>query len=110
LDPQLSSQVRKVTYAVKNSSTNLLPKWKRFCRQVGLKESILPRDVKTRWNSSFDMLDAALAYRDVYALITGLKETGLRDYELEEEDWKLVKEIRDVLAVSSSLPHPNYLT
>ena len=56
------------------------------------------------------MLDAALAYRDVYALITGLKETGLRDYELEEEDWKLVKEIRDVLAVSSSLPHLNYLT
>ena len=63
-------------------------------------DKLLPRDVTTRWNSTFDMLDVAYSHRKALDLMTQDRANGLRDFELNEEEWKLVKELRDVLKVS----------
>ena len=62
----------------------------------------MPRDVTTRWNSSFDMLDFAPDYRPAVDAIIDEKEMKLRQYELSDKDWKIVKQLRDVLKVCPS--------
>ncbi|EKM77869.1 hypothetical protein AGABI1DRAFT_15849, partial [Agaricus bisporus var. burnettii JB137-S8] len=74
---QMLSKVRKLEYAVKNSSTSHLPHWKRYCREAGLEEQILPRDVKTRWISTYLMLEAAVDYRAVYNRLVRHDKAGL---------------------------------
>jgi len=66
----------------------------------------MPRDVITRWNSTYDMLVFALEYRQAIDDISGDRE--MRKYELEEEDWALVQQLCDILAVRPSRL-PNYL-
>lgn len=61
----------------------------------------MPRDVTTRWNSTYDMLVFALEYRSAIDEISGDRE--MRKYELEEEEWDLVRQLCDVLEVSHSL-------
>ncbi|KIL59370.1 hypothetical protein M378DRAFT_55595, partial [Amanita muscaria Koide BX008] len=57
------TKLRKVAFAIKNSSTKLLPRWRTICKELGLVVRMMPRDVKTRWNSTFDMLEFAIEYR-----------------------------------------------
>ncbi|KAH9959715.1 hypothetical protein BGW80DRAFT_1133897, partial [Lactifluus volemus] len=66
-------QLRQFAYAVKNSSTILLPEWKRAIKKVAMKDAdpkkavadhIMPRDVSTRWNSTYDMLKFAHSHQD----------------------------------------------
>ena len=60
---------------------------------------IMPRDVSTRWNSTYDMLKFAYLYRDAIDKITGERALKLRDYELLESEWETVKHLRDSLKV-----------
>ena len=60
---------------------------------------MMPRNVSTRWNSTFDMLDFAVEYQEVLDLITGNQKMKLRQYELDEEDWEIATKLRDVLKV-----------
>lgn len=59
----------------------------------------MPRDVSTRWNSTFDMLDFAIDYRLALDTITSEREMKLRQFELSEEDWETAVHLRDVLKV-----------
>jgi hypothetical protein len=61
---------------------------------------MIPRDVRTRWNSTYDMLDFAIEYRDALDTITGDRDMNLRQYELSKDDWKVAIQLRDVLKVS----------
>lgn len=61
----------------------------------------MPRDVATRWNSTFDMLEFALEYRTAIDRITDKCKLGLGEYELDDEEWILAKELHDVLKVSA---------
>lgn len=47
-----------------NSPTSLLPAWEAAVKEAHLDPRRMPRDVATRWNSTFDMLDFALRYRE----------------------------------------------
>ncbi len=61
----------------------------------------MPRDVVTRWNSTYDMLIFALEYRRAIDKISGDRE--MRKYELDEEEWSLVKQLCDILEVCGPL-------
>lgn len=64
----------------------------------------MPRDVRTRWNSTFDMLDFAVDYRKAIDIITDERDMKLRKYELSDTEWDLAEELRDILKVSTLFP------
>ena len=100
-------QLRKLAYAIKNSTTIILPRWNEIIEQSALtpgskkKLSVrkMPRDVSTRWNSTYDMVKFACTYRDPINKITDDRSMKLRDYELKDHEWKIVEELRDCLKV-----------
>ncbi|KAJ7444249.1 hypothetical protein B0H11DRAFT_2089741, partial [Mycena galericulata] len=47
--------------------------WKQLLLDLQMPHKILPHDVKTRWNSTYDMIVAALKYRRAYREFTGLE-------------------------------------
>jgi hypothetical protein len=59
----------------------------------------MPRDVATRWNSTFDMLDFAVEHITAINTITADRDLKLRKYELSESDWDIARQLRDVLKV-----------
>ena len=64
----------------------------------------MPCDVRTRWNSTYDMLKFAVEYREALDSITGNQKMKLRQYELDEEDWEIATKLRDVLKASHLSP------
>jgi hypothetical protein len=60
---------------------------------------MMPRDVTTRWNSTYDMLDFATEYRAALDIMTADRDMNLRQFELSEEEWNMVTELCEVLRV-----------
>jgi len=89
----------------------VLPEWRSILDQhaeaskaaktMPLSHRMMPRDVSTRWNSTFDMLKFALAYREPLNDLTGSREMKLRAYELTEDEWKIAEQLSGVLEASS---------
>lgn len=91
--------MRKVAFAIKNSTTIILPQWFSILRDLETAERMMPRDVTTRWNSTFDMLDFAVDHVTAIDTITADRDMKLRQYELSEGDWAIARQLRDVLKV-----------
>ena len=64
---------------------------------------MMPRDVATRWNSTFDMLDFAVDYEAAINAITGNRDMKMRVLELDAQEWVIATQLRDTLKVSSGL-------
>jgi oxalate decarboxylase/phosphoglucose isomerase-like protein (cupin superfamily) len=62
---------------------------------------IMPRDVTTCWNSTYDMLIFAVNYREAIQHITSDLKNGLRKYELMDDEWEIAEELKDMLKVRS---------
>ncbi|KAF9064678.1 hypothetical protein BDP27DRAFT_1154075, partial [Rhodocollybia butyracea] len=56
---------RCVSFKIISSPTLLLPRWRETVAGTNFKDRILPRDVTTRWNSTYDMLAAFIEMKDV---------------------------------------------
>jgi hypothetical protein len=82
-------------FGLMNSS---LPAWKRTCLTYKLPERLIPRDVRTRWNSTFDMLLFTVKYRRAVDAITAEKSLKLRKFE---QEWKILGDLLTVLGVRS---------
>lgn len=93
------AQIRTLSFKIINSSTKLLPAWKAVCAEKNLPVRLLPRDVRTRWNSTYDMLNFAIEYHDVVNQMTMRPENGLRAYELTAEAWTVLRQLSKVLKV-----------
>ena len=84
---------------MKNSTTIILPQWFLILNDLELAERMMPRDVSTRWNSTFNMLNFAIKHIAAINTITGDCDMKLRQYELSEDDWNFARQLRDVLKV-----------
>jgi hypothetical protein len=95
------TQIRKLAYAVKNSTTIVLPQWYRILEALSLEPRVIPRDIRTRWNATYDMLDFVYRYKKAINKITDIRDMKLRAYEIEAHEWEIVRQLRDVLKVSN---------
>jgi hypothetical protein len=71
---------------------------------------MMPRDVSTRWNSTYDMLKFALEYRTALDTISGEREMKLREYELNDKEWAIARQLQDILEVCTPKPNAAQLT
>jgi hypothetical protein len=91
--------LRKVAFAIKNLTTIILPQWFAILQDLKLAERMIPCDVTTRWNSTFDMLDFAVEHIAAVNAITSDRDMKLRQYELSEDEWDVARQLQDVLKV-----------
>ncbi|KAI0711735.1 hypothetical protein C8Q76DRAFT_623277, partial [Earliella scabrosa] len=91
----IRSFVSKVVF----STTKLGPAWKTTCAELGLDEKFIPWDVRTQWNSTYDMLLVTYTYRKAVDKLCGAQANGLRDFEMSADEWAIVKQLQGVLKV-----------
>ncbi|KAK2465179.1 hypothetical protein APHAL10511_002810, partial [Amanita phalloides] len=58
---------------------------------------MMPHDVWTWWNSTYDMLKFSYTYCDAIDKLTGECALNLWDYELTEHKWEIMKQLWDSL-------------
>ena len=71
---------------MKNSSTIILPQWHAKLEELGLGIRMMPHDVSTRWNSTYDMLDFSITYRTALDAMTGNRGLKLRQFEIQTDE------------------------
>nr|GAT43317.1 predicted protein [Mycena chlorophos] len=86
-------KIRQLAFKIINSTTRLLPAWKAKLRELDLAIKLIPRDVRTRWNSTYDLLRFALKYRKAIEAFTGHRDNGVRALELTEPEWKILHQM-----------------
>ena len=79
----------------------VLLEWNSTLEKLELRLHMMPRDVSTHWNSTYNMLDFTLQYNVAIDLITGDRDMKMRDLELDAREWKLAGQLHDTLKVSS---------
>ncbi|THV01552.1 hypothetical protein K435DRAFT_576173, partial [Dendrothele bispora CBS 962.96] len=92
--------LRKVSFKTINSSTLLLPEWYSILVEQRLKETVIPRDVSTRWNSTHDLLVYYHTHkRAIKEFTSEERDNGLHDYVLTSAEWKIVAQLKEVLSI-----------
>jgi hypothetical protein len=89
----------KLACKLKNSPTILLPMWYKTLTAHWLPPHMMPHDVSTCWNSTFDMLEFAIKYHTAIDTMTRACNFGLHQYELAPAEWKITSELWHVLKV-----------
>jgi len=64
---------------------------------------MMPRDVSTRWNSTFDMLNFAIDYHAAIDAVTSSCDLNLRKYELADNEWAIAVNLHDTLKACTIL-------
>jgi hypothetical protein len=74
-----------------------------------LTSRMMPRDIATRWNYTYEMLSFAYAYREAFNELTSNRDMKMRKYELSDADWKIVNDLASVLKASRSFRQFSWL-
>ena len=82
-----------------NSTTKLLPAYKRHLKGLSLPVRAALRVALTRWNAVYDLVEYSYEYRNAIDKFMAMKENGMRELELSEDEWELVRQLWDVLQV-----------
>lgn len=77
----------------------MLPLWLTKLKELGLDIWMMPCDVPTCWNSTFNMLNFAIKYCAAIDTVTSNHDINLRKYELEDDKWIIAKNLCDTLKV-----------
>jgi len=91
----------------------LLPVWKASLKELKLAAKIMPCDVSTWWNSTYDMLSFAIEYHKALESITANWKNDLQQFELSEDEWVIAEQVCDTLKVCEMVPkydHADYLS
>ncbi|KAH9999544.1 hypothetical protein BJV77DRAFT_921615, partial [Russula vinacea] len=70
-------KLRRIAFKIVNPSTELLPAWRQILIELALSDRIMPRDISTRWKSTYDMLCFASEYRLAIDMLTSDPRHGL---------------------------------
>ncbi|KAJ3722270.1 hypothetical protein C8R42DRAFT_579770, partial [Lentinula raphanica] len=76
----------KIAFKIVNSPTGLLPRWRALQPNI----CILPCDVLTRWNSTYDMLYAFVEMKTYVTRFLDSMTNGLGEYQLEDDEWEAI--------------------
>ena len=60
---------------------------------------MMPRDILTCWNSTYDMLKFALDYHNALDTIAGEQDMKLQKYELNNAEWAIARQLQNILEV-----------
>ena len=77
----------------------MLPRWYKILDEIKHHARIMPRDIATQWNSTYDMLVFAIEYCKALDIITSERNMKLCSYELSPEEWDIATHLCDVLKV-----------
>ncbi|KAJ6627989.1 hypothetical protein B0H10DRAFT_1778808, partial [Mycena sp. CBHHK59/15] len=91
--------VCKLAFAIIHSTMIALPMWREACKQHEMRAWLIPRDVRTCWNSVYDMLSVAVTYKEVINSFTGDWDLGYRKYNLSNAQWSLLEDMLHILKV-----------
>ncbi|KIK77423.1 hypothetical protein PAXRUDRAFT_166904, partial [Paxillus rubicundulus Ve08.2h10] len=89
--------LRKLALKIIHSSTVILPVWKDILKELKKRDSCMPQDVATQWNSMFDMLEYVLKHRKAVDTVTQQRGLGLRKFELADHEWELIEQLHSIL-------------
>ncbi|KAH9848486.1 hypothetical protein C2E23DRAFT_739549, partial [Lenzites betulinus] len=70
-------KIRRLAFKIVHSTTVILPAWRDILKEKSLPDRLIPRDVKTRWNSTYDMLNVAVQYRPAVDALCNNREHRL---------------------------------
>ncbi|KAJ7896332.1 hypothetical protein B0H14DRAFT_2315181, partial [Mycena olivaceomarginata] len=81
------------SFALVHSTTKSLPAWCTACKAKKMAMRLLPHDVRTHWNSTYDMLVVAVQYKQVLNAVTADRNLPLRRYKLSDSDWVIIEDL-----------------
>ncbi|OJT11999.1 hypothetical protein TRAPUB_11453 [Trametes pubescens] len=93
------SKMHHLTFKIVHSTTKVLPAWNAILVEKKLPQRLILCDVRTRWNSTYDMLQVALKYCTAVDTLCSRREHSLRVFELSPEEWTIMQELCDMLEV-----------
>ncbi|OXA48268.1 putative AC9 transposase [Folsomia candida] len=83
------------------SSPQRLEAFRRQCEVMNIKHLELIRDIKTRWNSTYDMITRALKMKQPYSA-TLQNHAALTKYRLSDLDWSIIEQMQRFLEVRNA--------
>ncbi|TFY61175.1 hypothetical protein EVG20_g7153 [Dentipellis fragilis] len=90
--------LRKISFKIIHSTTILLPAWKAALKELNMPVHMMPCNVATRWNSTFDMLEFALKYQQAIRVVVG-------DARFELDKFELVANMPNLAVVIPAMDH-----
>ncbi|KAE9396505.1 hypothetical protein BT96DRAFT_780829, partial [Gymnopus androsaceus JB14] len=90
---------RRISFKIINSPTLLLPRWHELTAGTAFENRILPHNIATQWNSTYDMLKSFSEMKDLANKFLDSTSNGLAAYILSNEEWEAVDGLIFVLKI-----------